>query len=265
LGTVVNGLYTYEGFLAAPISNFPTVSAPPKVLAMRVPISGTCIYEIADAPLGVFPNATLNIVDDLGATITGTVTNNADCSVLPVDLLSFKAEKKGEKGLIKWETLNEKSIDAFIVERSSDGYNFETLALEKPKATRAEKREYYEVTDERPALGINYYRLQSKGFGKDVKYSKIVSVDFGLGLKAKAYPNPVSAELNIELDIDQGIKGEVVVDIFDTFGKQVLSKKVNAEGRRLNVNVPTDNLASGNYIIRVKNGSFAWQYKINKQ
>jgi Secretion system C-terminal sorting domain len=186
--------------------------------------------------------------------------------VLPVELLSFKADKKADKTLIQWETVQEKNLSNYIIERSDDGRNFKPIGFEKPKAKNETEKAAYSFLDDSPEIGINYYRLQSKGVRKeDFKYSKIVSVDFGLGIKAKTFPNPFAAELNVEIDIEQGVKGEVIIDLFDTSGKQVLTKKINAEGRKLNFDVPTEGLAPGSYVIRIKNGSYTWQHKITKQ
>jgi hypothetical protein len=237
-------------------------------LVASVPISGgsgTCTFTGIKI-YSYLGNDGNFYVESGGQGVQQEVFNEAVGIVLPVELLNFAAEKKGNKSVVKWETLGEKNIENFIVERSADGVNYKVLGFERPKAAQAEKRESYEFIDDQPEIGINYYRLQSKGARKeDFKYSKVVSVDFGLGLKAKAFPNPFAAELSIEIDIEQGVKGEVTIDMFDTAGKQVLTKKLNAEGRKLNFEVPTEGLVPGSYVIRVKNGSFTWQHKITKQ
>jgi hypothetical protein len=191
-----------------------------------------------------------------------------DNVVLPLDLRSFTAKKdktNGDKTLVQWESVGEKNLETYIVERSEDGINFKPIGFERPKAKNETEKVDYSFMDDKPAIGINYYRLQSKELSKKVNYSKIVSVDFGLGIKAKTFPNPFTAELNIEIDIEQGVKGEVTVDMFDTSGKQVLTKKLNAEGRKLNFDIPTEGLVPGSYVIRIKNGSYTWQHKITKQ
>ena len=236
-------------------------------LVMSIPLSGgsgTCSF-IGIASYSYIGNDGNFYVEAGGQAVQQNIINEANNIVLPVELLSFTANKKGEASSLTWETLGEKNLAAYVIERGTDGVNFEEIGFEKPKAKTAEEKAAYEYLDERPGIGINYYRLQSKGTGKEVKYSKVVSLDFGLGLKAKAFPNPFAAELNIEIDVEQGVKGDVVVDMFDASGKQVLTKKINAEGRKLNVAVPTEGLTPGNYIVRVKNGSYTWQYKISKQ
>jgi hypothetical protein len=190
---------------------------------------------------------------------------SGNCSaILPVDLLSFKANKKTSKtSLLQWETASEKNIVNYIIERSDDGRNFHAIGFIKPKAGSANEKTAYDFLDEQPEMGLNYYRLLSKGFGKDEKYSKVVSLDFGLGLIGRAYPNPIDGDITIDLDIE-GNSGEVLISMFDIVGKQVLTKKVQNTDRRVNFTMPTSDLVPGIYLIRVSVGGFKWEHKITK-
>jgi hypothetical protein len=184
--------------------------------------------------------------------------------VLPVDLLSFKANKKTSKtSLLQWETASEKNIVNYIIERSQDGRNFHAIGFIKPKAGSVNEKTAYDFLDEQPDMGLNYYRLLSKGFGKDEKYSKVVSLDFGLGLTGRAYPNPIDGDITIDLDIE-GNSGEVLISMYDIVGKQVLTKKVQNTDRRVNLSMPTSDLVPGIYLIRVSVGGFKWEHKITK-
>lgn len=185
--------------------------------------------------------------------------------VLPVEFLIFKAEKSGERSLILWETINEKSLNHYIVERSINGVNFKAIDIVKPIAKDETEKVNYSFFDEKPELGINYYRLQIKDLDGNVKYSNVISVDFGSNIKAKTYPNPFSTDLSIEIDIEKNIKGNVTIDILDMTGKIVQTKQLVAEGRRVSISLPTDDLVSGTYLIRMKNGNDTWQQKITKQ
>jgi Secretion system C-terminal sorting domain len=186
-----------------------------------------------------------------------------DNAVLPVELLSFKGIKKGKISQLQWETANEKNLVNYIIERSSDGRNFHPVGFTKPKSTYANEKVAYDFIDDQPEMGINYYRLLSKGIGKDEKYSKVISLDFGLGLSGRVYPNPLDGELSIDLDIESNT-GEVEVGIFDVVGKQVLSKKFQNNDRRVNMTLPTSDLAPGSYFIKVKVGSYNWERQITK-
>lgn len=234
--------------------------------------------------LGMGAPLSINIVPRLIATISVTgagvptlsggnnIANTAGTQIalgaaapLPVELLSFTAEKSGDKSLIQWQTVSERDLETFIVERSENGVQFAPIGSVVPKAKSENEKATYSLVDEKPALGVNYYRLQSKDWGKKGKFSNIVSVDFGVGVKTKAFPNPFTADLNVEIDVEQSISGDVLIDLFDTVGKLVLSKKIVAEGRKLNFTVPTEKLAAGSYVVRIKNGNYTWKHTITKQ
>ncbi|MBL7816057.1 MAG: T9SS type A sorting domain-containing protein [Saprospiraceae bacterium] len=185
-------------------------------------------------------------------------------TVLPIELLSFKADKKEDKALIQWETTKEKNLAFYAVERSIDGKNFKTINYEKPKAKSENETAYYNVVDEKPELGINYYRLKTQDLDGAVSQSKIVSVDFGSQIKAKTFPNPFSHDLSIEIDIEKNIKGNVTIELLDVLGKVIQTKLIVAEGRKVNCTLPTDDLVPGTYLIRMKNGNDTWQQKITK-
>ena len=194
------------------------------------------------------------------------VIYNASTGVtFPVELLSFQATKKGETSLLNWECTKEKSVSIYSIERSIDGVNFKTIGYEKPKAKNQDEKVAYTFIDEKPELGINYYRLQMKSIDNNVEYSKIINVDFGNGVKGKIYPNPSTTELILEFDVAYNMTGNALIELFDIAGKQVFSKTIAASGRKLTYNVPIEDLVAGDYIIRAKNGSNTWQQKITKQ
>lgn len=205
----------------------------------------------------------LNGNADVGA--QNIVYNTSTAVVLPIELLSFKAEKEEDKTAVQWDVINEKDLTYYAVERSIDGSNFKTIDIEKPRAKNENEKVRYGFLDEKPDLGVNYYRLQLKDLNDQVTYSKTVSVDFGSKIKAKTYPNPFSTDLSVEIDIEKNIKGDVLIDLLDMTGKIVQTKKLVAQGRRVNFNLPTNDLVPGTYVIRMKNGNDTWQQKITKQ
>lgn len=60
------------------------------------------------------------------------------------------------------------------------------------------------------------------------------------------------------------VDGEMAVDIFDVTGKQITGKQVMTNGNKLETSLPTDNLSSGTYLVRVAkmNASFQRIIKI---
>ncbi len=191
--------------------------------------------------------------------------HSSTANIIPLELLFFQAEKKGKTSLVTWETLNEKNLSEYVVERSTDGINFKAIGYQKPKATNVSQKTTYTFLDEEPGMGINYYRLFSKDLDGTGTYSKIVSIDFSAGIKVKTFPNPFYQTLNIEMAIEKSIEGDVSIGLYDIAGKQVLNKKMDGQSRSANFSLPTNDLVPGSYLIRVKAGNYTWQDKITKQ
>ena len=114
--------------------------------------------------------------------------------------------------------------------RCRDGIYFKGIDYQKPKAKNGTDKVAYDYLDEKPELGINYYRLLVKDVNDKETFSKVVSVEFGTDLRGRSYPNPFSHQLSIEIDIKENIRGNVLVELFDISGKLMISKTVLAEG-----------------------------------
>jgi hypothetical protein len=111
---------------------------------------------------------------------------------LPIVLGMFTVTKNNATALLQWTTLQETNTDQFVIERSTDGINYEsigTLAANGNTTTISK----YQFTDKQMATGINYYRI--KTMDKDAKFmlSPVRSLnnvdnDFTISL----LPNPVT-------------------------------------------------------------------------
>jgi hypothetical protein len=227
--------------------------------------SGSATFSVNDAsPYGI----AYTITTPMPAIVPVISNCSVNSIVLPLELISFTASKDKnsltDKAIVRWETVQEKDLDIYIVERSLDGKKFFSIGEVKPKGKKETDKMTYIFEDESPEAGINYYRLLSRDLDKTKYYSKIVSVEFASALKPKIFPNPFDSELKLELEIEQWLNSEVNIDLFDTAGKQLLNKKITAQGKKLNIDIPTEELPVGSYIIRVKNGSNIWQYKVTK-
>ena len=125
-------------------------------------------------------------LDDL--TINGSVTT----APLPVSLLYFTAKPEGNRVQLSWATTSELNANQFVVERSPDLREFMPVGNLPAKGTTNE-RQYYGLTDNNPAPGINYYRLKQidrDGTAQVFKpVSAIVRADEPV---ISVYPNPAS-------------------------------------------------------------------------
>jgi hypothetical protein len=233
--------------------------------------AGTYTFPIA-GPQPAGSNPALFLVDgagELGVFLPGAVRLSLDpgCPinalvVLPLELTSFTATKSQNSAILTWKTASEKDLSYFNVQRSRDGVSFSNIGLVKALGNTVDPQKYT-LTDDATLSGVGYYRLQAVDIDGKTQYSRVESLSFSKPLSAKAYPNPLESELNLEIDVDRRA-GEVVVDIFDAIGKQFYQKKVQPAKDNTNFVVPTASLPAGSYLIRVTNGSDTWQQKITK-
>ncbi|MEP7263020.1 MAG: hypothetical protein ABI772_00905 [Bacteroidota bacterium] len=77
---------------------------------------------------------------------------------MPMQLLSFTAELRGDKVMINWFTGKEDGTDYFRVERSTDTYSYEEIGRVKASGKSAELKAYA-LLDMHPSTGVSYYRL----------------------------------------------------------------------------------------------------------
>ncbi len=175
---------------------------------------------IDDNKFGVAIAAQRNKSDDV---VTAGQVNNIRITVyytfitLPVNLLSFTATMQSKTVQLNWKTTSENNIDNYLLERSADGRNFNSITtirgLNTPSAN-------YNYADNFPLSGISYYRLNIQGASGYQKYSQVVSVKYNKENFASLFPSPwqKGEDLNITND-----NNEKLIIYFFNAGGQVIS------------------------------------------
>ena len=86
------------------------------------------------------------------------IRSTSRARTMPIKLLSFTAELRGDKVMINWFTAKEDNVDYFKVEKSSDTYSYKEIGQVKASGTTNELKAYA-LLDTRPDPGVTYYRL----------------------------------------------------------------------------------------------------------
>ena len=102
-------------------------------------------------------------------------------NILPIELISFEAEKSGAVVILEWETANEIDNERFELLRSEDGIDFEIIGMVKGGGTLAGGRSY-EYIDEEPLFGSNYYQLRQVDFDDKSEVSNIKHINNNLAM-----------------------------------------------------------------------------------
>lgn len=111
-------------------------------------------------------------------------------TALPVKLIDFSAGRKNKTVELNWATASESNNSEFIIERSKDGMNWDSIGSQRGRGNSNERADY-QFFDNNPPVTVSYYRLVQMDISGSSSYSAIRKVDaadnsLGIGL----YPVP---------------------------------------------------------------------------
>lgn len=175
--------------------------------------------------------------------------DNTDNTNLPINLISFNAQKIKQQVALSWETAAEINNDYMAVERSQDGRTFVEIGRVQGAGTTTTPQNYRFI-DEAPLAGVNYYRLRQVDFDGRTEYHQVVSVNMGGATSSiRILPNPVNDFTSLQLD--QAFEQDTQVRIYDLTGRVVFANNWAAGQQQLDLNLSF--LANGSYVIRIEN------------
>ncbi len=167
--------------------------------------------------------------------------------VTPVTLSSIRGELTGTTNTVYWSTVTESNSNKFVVQRSTDGVQFNTLGEVATKAVNGNSNSLlnYNFIDANPIQGKAYYKLQIIDNNNAVKYSPIVTLRRGAGKLeiVDVRPNPTTGTVYFNV---LGTSNSVTVAITDLTGKVVISKGL-VQSNNFSINM--SGLANGIYIL----------------
>jgi hypothetical protein len=165
---------------------------------------------------------------------------------LPVQLLSFTGYNKGSSNVLVWQTATEQNSNRFEVERTSPDpskggrlADFKAIGTLRAAGNSAVSTNYA-LTDTKPVIGLNYYRLKQIDNDGSFAYSNVISIENKGTGSTMVYPNPVTNVLNISTsDRNQ------TITVTDAFGRVLYSNTVVPN------TIDTNDFAAGVYFVRV--------------
>jgi len=160
---------------------------------------------------------------------------------LPVTLSSFTANVHNKTIETEWVTATELNTSHFIIQHSTDGSSFTDIGTVKAIGIGANS---YAFTDNKPANGINYYRLESVDKDGATSFSKVVSVLPTINdSRLTIYPNPAKDYVTI--------KGNHIasIQVIDNLGRVV---KVVSLQNATNPTLSVSSLPAGVYHLRIQ-------------
>jgi hypothetical protein len=177
--------------------------------------------------------------------------------VLPITLVDFTATSEGHKVRLDWE-MNATDKNTFCeVQHAADGKHFSILG----KVSLLAGNQIYNLYDNQPLQGMNFYRLVWQDETGMEKFSPIRSVLFSSNQQQglTLYPLPVKDLLNINMPGNPGSSSYIILSGID--GKTLVRKDISAKTMSLDLR----SYPAGMYVLTYFDGLSVKQYKIDKR
>lgn len=172
-------------------------------------------------------------------------------SPLPIELVNFNAKCDGNKVNITWQTNAEKNNNYFVVERSTDGANFQLVEKVFSQNSNSNNLLSYQSVDNNSLDGKVYYRLKQVDINGNFTYSSVVVVTCSSAVIAPTvsiFPNPTTN--NITVDI-KGLKGKKTILIYDVIGQEMTKRQITNEDENIQETFDVSTFAKATYLLRI--------------
>ncbi len=164
---------------------------------------------------------------------------------LPIQLLDFSGAANQHKTVLSWSTGLEVNNDHFLVQRSTDGVQFETIGTVNGNGN-SKVILNYSFTDEKPVNGLVYYKLIQVDADGAETASKVISVSQDNSGTVNIFPNPFSQGANLIVNSAGNYK--INVRLYDLTGKILYESDEHSSNESILVG---ENLPEGAYVVEV--------------
>ncbi|MCU0436373.1 MAG: T9SS type A sorting domain-containing protein [Raineya sp.] len=197
----------------------------------------------------MFAGNEANLLDDSGKCrfiIPGFQTN---CSILPTTGGRLRAKNTNDGIQLIWSAFQENADVKYILERSFDAKNYVAIA-----DYAALNKDEYKHLDGAPFVGKNYYRIKIVEGNGSFYYTNVATADWGNKNALSIYPNPASDKVNVTFSSDFAQDQAVTVKVLNMMGSQVKNKNYTLAGGNRNLEINTQDLPEGLYLLEIKIG-----------
>ena len=187
-----------------------------------------------------------------------------DFTTLPVVWASFEAEAKDNGVALEWSTSSETNNDKFLIQRSTDGLNFENIG-EVAAVGNSSKLEKYSYSDAHPMPGTNFYKVVQVDFDGKSSESEVLQVQFEVepGVKwTQVGPNPVQDMMNVGFSTETS--QNFTLQVIDIQGRVLQSRTIEAFAGQNNLDLDMGQFAAGFYYVQLSSPTVKLDKKILK-
>ncbi len=173
-----------------------------------------------------------------------------DCTPLPVEILSFDGTRDGARNKLIWSVASEINADHYLIERSTDGFEYQTIGYVYATGGSEMAQEYI-LYDEKPALQSYYILKQVDNNGAENLYGPVaIGRQITEIIVTHPFPNPAT-DGKTALDITMPFDAEISMQLIDLTGRQLYLESSPLTRGFNTLQIDLSHLASGVYEIRL--------------
>jgi hypothetical protein len=174
--------------------------------------------------------------------------------MLPVTNMQFSAQQTGTGVTINWSTAQENNTDKFVIEKSSDGKNWDAVNVVKA-AGHSNSVKHYSTMDNNPYQPQTYYRVLQVDIDGKFSYSPIELVKTAVtgNRELSGYPNPFKTAVKLELN--SADEKMTTVRITDINGRIVKTTAWLVKKGHNSINVPDVSTLNSGVYFAIVNGN----------
>ncbi len=187
-------------------------------------------------------------------TIPSYGNNGCTSIVLPLKFINLSGVNKKDYNIISWTTAEEMNVSNFIVEKSSNGKDFVSIAGFNANASSNYLQQQYKYTDNKLESPMYYYRIKAVDNNGLFSYSKTVAVQSAniSASQISVYPNPAKDIITVRIVCNKISTAHM--NVYDMMGKLVKTETYFNSNQISNHKLFVNELPSGKYFIRLKIG-----------
>jgi hypothetical protein len=191
---------------------------------------------------------TMSVVISNSSCVVATLTKSISVTgALPVTFTGFTGVIRDNKAALSWSTMNEVNNSYFIIERSVNGRNFDSVGRVQAGSSSANSYSF----SENNSNATSYYRLKQVDLNGTFIYSAVITLkNSGSSKEMTIYP--AQATSTIQYVVATEAQATATVQVFNMAGQPVISKKevlsTGLNNRSLNVS----HLAAGAYFLKLQ-------------
>lgn len=186
-------------------------------------------------------------------------TYNVYNTALPLSLLSFTAAANSNQVDLKWNTTREENTASFNVEQSTNGSSWNGVAL--VPAVNAPNGSSY--SSRVPAVGkTQYFRLRITDKDGSYRYSNVIILKDGSNTRFDLLNTTAGSLLKVNVSSDPAT---ISTEIYTLNGAKVSANSFTHTGGAATLNISTERLANGMYILSISSGSERQSFRFVKE